>query len=105
MQHIMDEISDIMHYTYVPKFWFFMDRMRQRATVNCLMVIGEATKKLPAEIRQQNPNLPWQQMARMRDRLIHDYSRIKVATVWNVAKREIPALRQQIQKLLTDLNR
>lgn len=103
MQHILDEIEDILRYGRVPRFWFFMDRMRQRAVVNCLMVIGEATKKLPDALRQQHPAIPWREMARMRDRLIHDYSRIKVYTVWNVVKREIPELKKQVLIVLKTL--
>ena len=48
------------------------DQILQRAIVRSLEIIGEASKRLPAEMRNANPAVEWRAMARMRDRLIHD---------------------------------
>jgi len=45
----------------------------QRAVVRSIEIIGEATKRVPADIREANPDVQWRSMARMRDRLVHDY--------------------------------
>ena len=49
------------------------DAVLQRAVVRSLEIIGEATKRVPASIREANPQVQWRSMARMRDRLVHDY--------------------------------
>ena len=69
-----------------------------RAFVRSLEVIGEAVKKLPIEIREKYPKVPWKNIAGMRDVLIHDYFGIKYEIVWKTVKERIPELRKQIEE-------
>ena len=69
------------------------DPILQRAIVRSLEIIGEASKRLPAEMRNANPAVEWRAMARMRDRLIHDYFGVDLDIVWRVLQSNIPALR------------
>ena len=69
------------------------DPILQRAIVRSLEIIGEASKPLPAEMRNANPAVEWRAMARMRDRLIHDYFGVDLDIVWRVLQSNIPALR------------
>lgn len=62
--------------------------------------MGEATKKLSAELRAQNPQIPWRQIAGMHDKCIHDYRQIDTAFVWQVTQNSIPELLQAIEPLL-----
>jgi len=79
---------------------FSSDETLQRAFVRSLEVIGEATKKVPSDFREDHPDIEWRAMAGMRDRLIHDYFGIDYEIVWDVVRNRIPALQRQVSSLL-----
>ena len=72
------------------------------AVVRALEIIGEATKRLPMDLRQQYPDIPWRGMAGMRDRIVHGYDLVDLQIVWDVVKRDVPKIKPLIQKILTD---
>ena len=72
----------------------------QRAVVRSIEIIGEATKRVPADIREANPDVQWRSMARMRDRLVHNYFGVDLDIVWDVLQTKIPALRDQVRRIL-----
>lgn len=84
----MDEIS------------FSADLKTQNAVLYSITIIGEAIKKLSPEFREQNPHIPWRQIAGMRDKLIHDYRQINIHQVWLVTQIDIPELLKNLQPLL-----
>jgi hypothetical protein len=71
----------------------------QDALIRCIEVLGEAVKRLSAELREQNSDLPWRGMAGMRDLLIHAYDRVDLDEVWQ-AYLQFPSIRQRIEKIL-----
>ncbi len=79
---------------------FYQDRMRQDAVIRRIEVIGEATRRIPADFRTAHPEIPWQEMAGMRSKLIHEYDRVDLVEVWNVAQRDIPVLIDLISPLV-----
>ncbi len=72
------------------------------AVVRALEIIGEATKRLPKELRQRYPELPWRGMAGMRDRIIHGYDTVDLQIVWDVVRGDIPQIKPRIQQILSD---
>ena len=74
----------------------------QSAVVRQIEIIGEATKRLSEEMRQQHTDIPWKQMAGMRDILIHAYDSVDPDEVWNAASRDLPRICQQIQAIVAD---
>jgi uncharacterized protein with HEPN domain len=72
------------------------------AVVRALEIVGEATKRLPMTLRDQYPNIPWKQMADMRDGIIHGYDTVDLEIVWDVVKQDIPKIKPQIQRVLRD---
>lgn len=73
------------------------------AVVRKLEIIGEATKNVPEEIRKKYPQVPWRQMAGMRDQIIHAYFAVDYAVVWDTLKTDIPSLQPIIAQILKDL--
>jgi uncharacterized protein with HEPN domain len=76
------------------------DPILQRAIVRSLEIIGEASKRVPVEMRNANPAVEWRAMARMRDRLIHDYFGVDLDIVWRVLQTNIPALQEEVRRIL-----
>lgn len=72
------------------------------ATLRALEIIGEATKKVPGAVKNNYPNVPWREMAGIRDKLIHDYFGVDMKVVWKTIKKDIPALRPQIKRILSE---
>jgi uncharacterized protein with HEPN domain len=72
------------------------------AVVRALEIIGEAAKRLPTDLRQQYPHVPWRNMAGMRDRIIHGYDSVDLQIVWDVVKVDNPRIKPQIQQILAD---
>ena len=70
------------------------------AVIAQLQVIGEATKRLSEEFRNGHPALPWSDMARMRDWLIHHYDRIKLEVVWDTVTKDVPQVIAFLQPML-----
>jgi uncharacterized protein with HEPN domain len=106
---IHDYLEDILRYTEkaqrfvadVPSFDAFAeDEMRVMATIRALEVIGEAVKHIPHSLRRKYPEVPWQEIAGMRDILIHGYYDVSVEIVWKTVQEDLAPLRQAILTIL-----
>ncbi|MEN6326226.1 MAG: DUF86 domain-containing protein [Syntrophomonas sp.] len=100
LRHILESTIKIAEYTDSGKHVFMNSPIIQDAVIRNLEIIGEATKKLSGDYRDQHPEIPWKQMAAMRDVLIHDYMGIDFNIVWNVVVKELPSIRDVLTKLL-----
>jgi uncharacterized protein with HEPN domain len=67
LQHILDALDDIVAYCEKGRDAFMSDRMRQDATLRKLQVIGQAVKNLSEQIKSHQPEIPWKQIAGLRD--------------------------------------
>ena len=102
--HIRDEVNYINSVINdsIDKESFLKDETLKRAIVRSLEIIGEATKKIPIDIKLKWHQIQWKNMSGMRDKLIHDYMGINYNIVWDVAKNKIPELKTQIDKVISD---
>ncbi len=101
LRHILDETTYLTGRTKgLSKDEFMQDETLKRAFVRSLEIIGEATKKVSAELRQKYSHIDWRAMAGMRDRLIHGYFGIDYDLVWDVAINKVPLLQQGIQQII-----
>jgi uncharacterized protein with HEPN domain len=103
LKHIADECTYLLSQSDdLSKVDFLDDETLKRAVVRSLEIIGEATKKIPADFKVKWSSIQWKNMAGMRDRLIHDYMGVNYSIVWDVFKNKIPELHQQITQVLND---
>ena len=81
---------------------FLADEKTQSAIVHQLQVIGEATKRLTTSFRESHAEIPWRDIARMRDRLIHHYDAVDLDEVWKTTETDIPDLLVHLEPLVPD---
>ena len=82
---------------------FKADEKTSSAVVRKIEIIGEATKNVPKEIRQKYKELPWSDMARMRDKIIHSYFIVDYEVVWKTIKERLPEIKPRIDTILKEL--
>ena len=103
IKDILDAIEKIEEFVASMDFEEFKnDDKTVSAVVRKLEIIGEATKNIPDEIKQKYPHLPWKEMAKIRDKLIHGYFVVDYEIVWKVIKEELPLLKPQMEKILQE---
>ena len=102
LQHILDECLYVRSVITgeMQMEQFLQDETLKRAVTRSLSIIGEATKKIPTDVKYAWQRISWRQMAGMRDRLVHDYMGVNYYIVWDVAKNIIPELTNQIQEVI-----
>jgi len=101
LRHILDETAYLADRAKgLSKDEFMQDETLKRAFVRSIEVIGEAAKKVSAELRQKYSHIDWRAMAGMRDRLIHYYFGIDYDIVWDVVTNKVPVLQQEIQQII-----
>lgn len=101
LRHIVGAIKDIETYTVGGREEFFATKMIQDAVIRNLEIIGEAVKNLSPSFRGEHPDIPWKQIAGLRDVLIHHYFGVDVGSVWLVVESRLPGLLQRLKPLLT----
>jgi uncharacterized protein with HEPN domain len=74
----------------------------QDAIIRQLEVIGEASKRLSPQLREANPDVPWQRICGLRDVLIHNYMGVDLEEVWGIVERRIPDLKQAVERILSE---
>ena len=104
LNDILEAMSAIEQFVEGVEFEEFKtDDMRSSAVIRKFELIGEAAKSVPESIKQEYPDIPWKDMAGMRDRLIHFYFGIKYELVWNTIRDVIPQVKASITKILEEL--
>lgn len=102
LRHILDECSYILSVSENLSLEDFLkDETLKRAVVRSLEIVGEATKKIPADFKVKWSSIQWRNMAGMRDRLIHDYIGVNYSIVWDVMKNKIPEMHNEISSFLS----
>ena len=75
---------------------FLADDLRKDAVARNLEIIGEAVRQMPDAFKQSHANVPWAQIAGLRNRIVHDYFGLDWEIIWHVIERELPELKSQL---------
>ncbi len=82
---------------------FVENKMAVSATIRSIEVLGEACRRLPRAWRDKHPQVPWKDIAGMRDRLIHDYGNINYSIIWHSVTELMKPLETELQSILDTL--
>ncbi|MGQ9627081.1 MAG: HepT-like ribonuclease domain-containing protein [Anaerolineae bacterium] len=99
--HILDAIGQIEDYLKgVSEGQFLQNRLLQDGVVRQLEIIGEDSRNLSGEFQKEHPEVPWRQIIALRNRIIHAYFTVNLQIVWEVARDDLPSLKQQVKRIL-----
>jgi uncharacterized protein with HEPN domain len=100
LEHILEAITKIESFTKgISRFDFDNNVMIQDAIIRNIEIIGEATKKISNEFAQSHQEIPWPEMAGMRNKLIHDYMDVDLDVVWKTIEVDLPLLKELISNI------
>ena len=99
---IQEAIIRIEKYVAWGKHRFENDELIQSWIVRHLQIIGEAVRALSSHFRDHHPQVPWSNIIGMRNALVHEYFDIDTDIVWTVIERDLPVLKQEIEKIIQE---
>ncbi len=101
LENILEAINNLQSYikgmTYQE---FASDRKTIRASTYEIMVIGEAARYVPGEIRKKYPLVPWEKMQSIRNVVVHEYFQVDTAILWQTITKNLPPLVPVLQEIL-----
>jgi len=104
LRHILDAIAKVEVYLGGQgEMAFSQNTLLQDGVIRQIEIIGEATKRLSQQLRAKYGRIPWQDIAGMRDKLVHDYFGVDIGQVWLTATEDLPLLKVEVEKILAEL--
>ena len=101
LKHILQECEFLMEKSNGMSFGdFIKDPVLVRAFIRSLEIIGEAVKNLPEEFKEKYPEVPWKEIAGMRDKLIHEYFGVNYEIIWKTIHKDVPELKIKIEEIM-----
>ena len=101
VEDILDSINKIEIFVEGMNFQqFVQDDKTTSAVIRKLEIIGEASKNIPDSIKQQYSQIPWKEMARMRDKITHHYFDIDYEVVWKILKEELSQVKPLVVEIM-----
>ena len=98
MLKAIDEVGAIVRHQSFEDFK--KDRAAVLAAMTCVHILGEASNHIPTEVKQKYPEIPWNQIKGMRNRIAHEYFEIDEKVVWATCKNDFPRLRTLLTGVL-----
>lgn len=104
LMHIIESIQFIEDYTKGLTFEDFKNSQEKQDSIFMrLTIIGEATKNVPDDIKAKHKDIPWGDMAGLRDVIVHNYFGVELEDIWKTIKEDLPPVKKQVKGLLENL--
>jgi uncharacterized protein with HEPN domain len=104
IQHILDAIAETENYLIHSSFEDYNSNSEKRfATIKQIEIVGEACNHLTNELKQQHTEIEWLQINGFRNISIHEYFGIDFNIVWDIAKNDLPVLKQKFTEILKEI--
>lgn len=97
---IKECLANIKEYATEDRNYFMSDRKTQDAVIRNFEIIGEATKNISMQLREEYQDIPWRRMAGFRDVLIHNYMGVDISSVWQIIQNDVDSLMVWIETVL-----
>ena len=95
--HILNSIKSLEKYSAgLEKEEFLKNEEKQDAIIRKIEIIGEAVTNLEHKFKEDYPSIPWQDIADMRNKLIHDYFGVDLLVVWKTCKKDLKILKKEL---------
>ncbi|MEM4347889.1 MAG: DUF86 domain-containing protein [Candidatus Altiarchaeota archaeon] len=105
--YILDILDSIKAIESFVEGYAFEDFAKDRKTVDAIIrnleIIGEAAKNVPKDIKKKYGEIPWKEMAGMRDKLIHEYHGVDLEIIWKVVVERLPTIRPFFEKIAEEM--
>ena len=100
-----DAIARIDAYAAAGEYEFFTNGLLQDGIIRQLSIVGEASGRLPNDLRATQPQIPWPDIVAMRNIIVHDYSETDLPTIWSTVQTDLPVLKTTVKSMLATLPR
>lgn len=81
---------------------FCRDEKAVYAVIRAFEIIGEASRQVPEDVRKSNPEIPWREIAGMRNKLTHEYFGVNTEVVWRTVQEDLPVIISALRKMLAE---
>jgi uncharacterized protein with HEPN domain len=104
IRHILDAFAEVEKYLSTVSYEEYLSNSEKRfATVKQIEIVGEACNHLSPELKIAHSEIEWKSITGFRNISIHEYFGVNFHLVWEIAKNDLPVLKQQFTKILQEL--